>query len=151
MMTAVVRGRSLYVHESVAQDPCLRNQRRRRAVAEYRSHSWNCWRQRIGGSTSSCPDITTRSKWRSAIPSTFRKRRTISGVKVLPTHTVQFCFPEILLLSMTGVGGRSRVVVEALCYKPEGRGFHSRCNWIFYFPPPNFIHLRTGTELVSET
>jgi hypothetical protein len=36
------------------------------------------------------------------------------------------------------VGARCSVVVEALCYKPEGRGFETRWGeWIFFFNLPN--------------
>jgi hypothetical protein len=31
------------------------------------------------------------------------------------------------------MGARSSVVVKALCYKPEGRGFDSRCGEFFKF------------------
>jgi hypothetical protein len=32
----------------------------------------------------------------------------------------------VLKLILSGKGARGRVVVKALCYKPEGRGFETR-------------------------
>jgi hypothetical protein len=36
--------------------------------------------------------------------------------------------------AMLGIGARSSVVVNALCYKPEGRGFDTRWGEILYLP-----------------
>jgi hypothetical protein len=35
-----------------------------------------------------------------------------------------------LICTLTVVGARGSVVVKALCYKPEGRGFESRGEWL---------------------
>jgi hypothetical protein len=43
-------------------------------------------------------------------------------------------FLIILSLMTKGACGN---VVEALCYKPEGRGFESRYHWMFSLPNPS--------------
>jgi hypothetical protein len=36
-----------------------------------------------------------------------------------------------IVLSNPAGGHAIALLVQALCYKPEGRGFDSRCHWIF--------------------
>jgi hypothetical protein len=38
---------------------------------------------------------------------------------------------------MTVVGARSNIVVKALCYKPEGRGFDTRWGEFLNLPNPS--------------
>jgi hypothetical protein len=37
----------------------------------------------------------------------------------------------ILRINGVALGHAIALLVEALCYKPEGRGFDSQCHWIF--------------------
>jgi hypothetical protein len=48
------------------------------------------------------------------------------------------------------IGARGGAVVEALRYKPEGRGIHSRwCHWIFLLIESFRSHYGPGVELTS--
>jgi hypothetical protein len=40
-------------------------------------------------------------------------------------------------LQVVSAGTRGSVVVKALCYKPEGRGFDTRCGEFLNLPDPS--------------
>ena len=52
--------------------------------------------------------------------------------------------------SMMCIGARGGVMVKALCYKPEGRGFDSRrCHWNFSLTESFRSHCGTGVDSTS--
>jgi hypothetical protein len=47
------------------------------------------------------------------------------------------------------MGARGSVVAEALCYKPEVRGFETRWSELFFFPIYLILSAAVGPEVYS--
>jgi hypothetical protein len=65
-------------------------------------------------------------------PASSGRRIALSSVTVTNGGSITF-----LRINQSRRGARGSVVVEALCYKPEGRGFETRCDELIFFNIPN--------------